>query len=71
MDSLITRYPASARARICVLVKRILNKQGYPPGLSDAALQTVMEQAGALPEPPPVSWADNLNNNQYKDVSLI
>lgn len=38
----------SARARIRVMVKRILNKYGYPPDLQDAAVQTVLQQAEVL-----------------------
>jgi type I restriction enzyme, R subunit len=38
----------SARARMRVLVKRILRKHGYPPNLQDAAVQTVLRQAEAL-----------------------
>lgn len=38
----------SARARLRVLVKRILRKYGYPPDLQDAAVQTVLQQAEAL-----------------------
>jgi type I restriction enzyme R subunit len=38
----------SARARMRVLVKRILRKHGYPPDLQDAAVKTVLEQAEAL-----------------------
>ena len=38
----------SARAKIKVLVKRILNKYGYPPDLQDAAVQTVIKQAELL-----------------------
>jgi type I restriction enzyme R subunit len=38
----------SARARIRVLVKRILNKYGYPPDLQDEAVQTVLKQAESL-----------------------
>ena len=34
-----------ARARLRVLVKRILRKYGYPPDLQDAAVQTVLQQA--------------------------
>ncbi len=37
-----------ARARIRVLVKRILNKYGYPPDLQDQAVQTVLQQAELL-----------------------
>tara|TARA_R110001599_G_scaffold294201_1_gene498177 strand:- start:2310 stop:5450 length:3141 start_codon:yes stop_codon:yes gene_type:complete len=38
----------SARADMRVLVKRILRKYGYPPDLSDQAVQTVIEQAERL-----------------------
>jgi len=38
----------AARARIRVLVKRILRKYGYPPDLQDAAVKTVLPQAEAL-----------------------
>jgi type I restriction enzyme R subunit len=38
----------SARARMRVLVKRILRKHGYPPDLRDIAVQTVLQQAEAL-----------------------
>lgn len=38
----------SARARMRVLVKRILKKFGYPPDLSDDAVQTVLAQAEVL-----------------------
>ena len=35
----------SARAKIRVIVKRILNKYGYPPDLQDDAVKTVLKQA--------------------------
>ena len=38
----------NARARMRILVKRILRKYGYPPDLQDAAVQTVLAQAEAL-----------------------
>jgi type I restriction enzyme R subunit len=38
----------SARARMRVVVKRILRKYGYPPDLQDTAVQTVLQQAEAL-----------------------
>ena len=38
----------AARARMRVLVKRILRKYGYPPDLTDAAVQNVLQQAEAL-----------------------
>jgi len=38
----------NARARLRVLVKRILKKYGYPPDLQDAAVQTVLQQAEVL-----------------------
>ena len=39
--------PDAARARMRVLVKRILCKYGYPPDLQDAAVQ-IVQQAEAL-----------------------
>jgi type I restriction enzyme R subunit len=38
----------AARARMRVLVKRILRKYGYPPDMQDAAVQNVLLQAEAL-----------------------
>ena len=38
----------AARARMRVLVKKILRKYGYPPDLQDAAVQNVLQQAEAL-----------------------
>ncbi|MDR2786774.1 MAG: type I restriction endonuclease subunit R, partial [Candidatus Accumulibacter sp.] len=38
----------SARAKMRVLVKRILRKYGYPPDLQEAAVQTVLQQAEVL-----------------------
>jgi type I restriction enzyme R subunit len=38
----------SARARIKVMVKRILNKYGYPPDLQEDAIKTVLMQAELL-----------------------
>ena len=46
-------HRANARARLRVLVKRILKKYGYPPDLQDQAVQTVLQQAEALSS----SWA--------------
>ncbi len=47
------QHRESARARMRILVKRILRKYGYPPDLQDAAVQTVLQQAEALS----VKWA--------------
>lgn len=44
----------AARARMRVLVKKILRKYGYPPDLQDAAVQTVLQQAEALS----AEWAE-------------
>ena len=44
----------SARAKIRVIVKRILRKYGYPPDKQEKATQTVLEQAGVLC----AEWAD-------------
>jgi type I restriction enzyme R subunit len=38
----------SARARIKIIVKRILTQHGYPPDLQDAAVKTVLAQAELL-----------------------
>jgi type I restriction enzyme R subunit len=38
----------TARARMRVLVKRILRQYGYPPDLQDEATKTVLEQAELL-----------------------
>jgi type I restriction enzyme R subunit len=38
----------SARAKLRVLVKRILRKYRYPPDLQDGAVQVVLQQAEAL-----------------------
>ena len=38
----------SARAKIRVMVKRILNKHGYPPDLQEEAVKTVLMQAELL-----------------------
>ena len=37
-----------AQAEIRVMVKRILNKYGYPPDMQDAAVQEVLAQAREL-----------------------
>ena len=37
-----------ARAKIRVMVKRILNKYGYPPDLQEEAVKTVLMQAELL-----------------------
>jgi type I restriction enzyme R subunit len=41
-------HRAPARARMRVLIKKILKKYGYPPDLQDAAVQTVLQQAEVL-----------------------
>ena len=38
----------SARAKIRAIVKRILNRYGYPPDLQDEAVKTVLMQAELL-----------------------
>ena len=42
------QHRESARARMRILVKRILRKYGYPPDLQDDAVQTVLQQAEVL-----------------------
>ena len=43
----------NVRAKLRVLVKRILRKYGYPPDKQEKATQTVLEQAEVLSE----AWA--------------
>lgn len=38
----------SVRAKLCVMVKRILRKYGYPPDKQEHATQTVLQQAEFL-----------------------
>jgi type I restriction enzyme R subunit len=38
----------SARSKIKIIVKRILNKYGYPPDLQEEAVKTVLAQAELL-----------------------
>jgi type I restriction enzyme R subunit len=38
----------AAPAKIRVIVKRILNKYGYPPDLQEEAVKTVLKQAELL-----------------------
>ena len=47
----------SARARLRVLVKKILKKYGYPPDLQDYAVQTVLQQAETLSN----EWAGEIS----------
>ena len=44
----------SARAKIKVMVKRILNKYGYPPDFQEEAVKTVLMQ----PELLCADWAE-------------
>lgn len=44
----------NARARIRVIVRRILKRFGYPPDLQDEAVKLVLEQAETLTE----EWAE-------------
>jgi hypothetical protein len=44
-----------ARAKIRVMVKRILNKYGYPPDLQDEAVRTELQQAEMLC----ADWVEN------------
>lgn len=40
----------SVRAKLRVMVKRILRKHGYPPDKQEGATKTVLEQAALLSE---------------------
>ncbi len=44
------QHRSAARARMRILVKRILRKYGYPPDLQDDAVKTVLQQAEVLAE---------------------
>jgi type I restriction enzyme, R subunit len=46
----------SARARLRILVKKILKKYGYPPDLQDSAVQTVLQQAESLSS----NWSETI-----------
>jgi hypothetical protein len=46
----------TARAKIRVIVKRILSKWGYPPDLQEEAVRTVLQQAELLC----ADWSDGL-----------
>jgi len=53
----------SARAKIRVMVRRILNKHGYPPDLREEATKLVLEQAQLLC----VDWATGLPEEPIPD----
>jgi type I restriction enzyme, R subunit len=55
-----------ARARLRVLVKRILKKYGYPPDLQDAAVQTVLQQAEVWS----ANWSEQTKLRDYSEVLL-
>ena len=42
------QFREGARAKIRAMVKRVLNRHGYPPDLTDKAVQTVQQQAELL-----------------------
>jgi type I restriction enzyme R subunit len=48
----------TARARIMVIVRRVLNKYGYPPDKQPAAIELIMKQAKNLAD----VWVDNIDN---------
>jgi 5-methylcytosine-specific restriction enzyme B len=54
----------SARAKIKVMVKRILNKYGYPPDLQEEAVKTVLVQAELLKESL-VYWLEFKNDDEF------
>jgi Domain of unknown function (DUF3387) len=57
----------TARARMRVLVKRILRKYGYPPDLQDAAVQTVLQQA----EAPLGGMGECVSNTAIKTIFFL
>jgi len=50
-------HKESVRARLRLLVKRILQKYGYPPDKQEQATRTVLEQAEALSAEWASEWA--------------
>ena len=54
------QFRESARAKIRVMVKRILKSFGYPPDLQDEAVKTVLAQAEAAVRGLGVTWYLNL-----------
>ncbi|MBW7996817.1 MAG: type I restriction endonuclease subunit R [Candidatus Glassbacteria bacterium] len=57
------KHSKNARARIRVLVKKILRKYGYPPDLQEAAVRTVLEQAEELS----ALWASSVQeHNEFR-----
>ena len=48
----------SARAKLMVIVRRTLNKYGYPPDKQQKAVDTVMKQAEVLAD----YWVDKSDN---------
>ncbi|MBP7140428.1 MAG: HsdR family type I site-specific deoxyribonuclease [Opitutaceae bacterium] len=55
-----------ARAKIRVMVKRILNKYGYPPDLQEEAVKTVLMQAELLC----ADWAESTGGRTIQVVSM-
>jgi type I restriction enzyme R subunit len=49
----------AARARLRVLVKKILRKYGYPPDLQDEAVQRVLRKAEELSADLAAAWQSN------------
>jgi len=55
----------SARAKLRVLVRRILKKYGYPPDLAPVAISTVLSQAETL-----LKWGSNPNRTRDGDAII-
>ncbi len=56
----------SGLAKIRVMVKRILNKYGYPPDLQEEAVKTVLMQAELLC----TDWAESTGGQTIPVVSM-
>lgn len=57
---------AKERAKIRVIVKRILNKWGDPPERQDAAVKTILQQADMLS----ADWTGELQLRSATSLSL-
>jgi type I restriction enzyme, R subunit len=51
----------SARAKLMVIVRRTLNKYGYPPDKQEKTVNTVLKQAEVLAD----YWVENGNTNRF------
>ena len=56
----------SVRAKLRIMVKRILRKYGYPPDKQESATRTVLEQAEVLSS----GWVETLSNDFQTEIKF-